>query len=462
LPAHPYASLADYVAAGGGDGLRIAGDRGTDWVLDELQRSGLRGRGGAGFTTAQKWRSVLSGGEVLGNRYVVANGAEGEPGTFKDRPLMRANPYQVIEGLVIAALAMRASEAFIAIKDSFRAEAVALERAVNEMEDAGLCCDCPVSLVGGPEEYLFGEEKALLEVIEGNDPMPRWLPPYLHGLFATTPQEGWSGSAVPPDTQPSAGSNPTLVNNVETLAHVPLVLRLGAARYCEIGTPETPGPLLCTVTGDVVHPGTAEIHPGTSLRDVIDDIGGGVHGGGSIKAVLSGVANPVLTSADLDTPVSYEGFAAAGSGLGSVGFIVYDDTRSMLAVAQMVSRFLYVESCGQCRACKYGCGEITRRLDAIAASGGALHDVEVIGERLVEVTDQNRCFLGAQEQRVVSSLLRAFPEDFVAELESGGPVETIQVPKIVDIIDGRVIYDERQAQKQPDWTYAEQGVTPGR
>jgi NADH:ubiquinone oxidoreductase subunit F (NADH-binding) len=284
----------------------------------------------------------------------------------------------------------------------------------------------------------------------------------LHGLFATTPQEGWSGSAAPIDAQPSAGSNPTLVNNVETLAHVPVILRLGAARYREIGTPETPGPLLCTVTGDVAHPGVAEIRPGARLRDVINDLGGGPRTGHSVKAVLSGVANPVLTSADLDTPVSYEGFRAAGSGLGSVGFIVYDDTRSMLAVAQMVSRFLYVESCGQCRACKYGCGEITRRLDAIAASEGTTLDVEVIGERLLEVTDQNRCFLGEQEQRVVSSLLRAFPEDFVAELETSAPVEAIPVPKIIDIVDGGVIYDQRQAYKQPDWTYTNEGVTRGR
>jgi NADH:ubiquinone oxidoreductase subunit F (NADH-binding) len=459
LPAQPYANLAEYLAAGGGEGLHIANERGADWVLDVLDRSGLRGRGGAGFTTAQKWRSVLSGGAVLGNRYVVANGAEGEPGTFKDRPLMRANPYQVIEGLVIAANTIRAIEVFIAIKDSFHAEAAALERAVAEMEDAKLLCDCPVTLIGGPEEYLFGEEKALLEVIEGNDPMPRWLPPYLHGLFATTPQEGWSGSAATPATQPSAGSNPTLVNNVETLAHVPLIMRLGARRYREIGTHETPGPLLCTVSGDVARPGFAEIEPGTRLRDAIDEVGGGPRDA-PIKAVLSGVANPVLTSADLDTSISYEGLHAAGSGLGSVGFIVYDQTRSMLAVARMVSRFLYVESCGQCRACKYGCGEITRRLDAIAEAGGTTRDVEVIGERLLEVTDQNRCFLGAQEQRVVSSLLRAFPEDFVAELESGAAVEAIAVPKIVDIVDGRVIYDEHQSQKQPDWTYANGRITP--
>jgi NADH-quinone oxidoreductase subunit F len=455
LPEQPFATLGDYLAAGGGVGLRAARERGPDWVIEQIDAAGIRGRGGAGFTTAQKWRSVRGGGPQLGARYVVANGAEGEPGTFKDRPLMRTNPYQVIEGLAIAALAVGASETFVAIKDSFRREADALERAAAEMEQADLFCNCPVTLVGGPEEYLFGEEKALLEVIEGNDPMPRWLPPYLHGLFATTPQEGWSaGGAAGPETEAQPGSNPTLVNNVETLAHVALVLRIGAKQYREIGTTQTPGPLICTVSGDVAHAAYAEIEPGVSLRDVIDKIGGGGRGGHNVKAVLSGVANPVVTADELDVRVTYEDFAAIGSGLGSVGFIVYDETRSMLAVAQMVSRFLYVESCGQCRACKYGCGEITRRLDTIASATGDTHDIEVIGERLLEVTDQNRCFLGEQEQRVISSLLRQFPEDFVIELEQRTALQPVPIPKILDIANGRAVFDEQQAAKQPDWTYA--------
>src|SRR3954447_5191166 len=280
LPEAPYASLDDYLAEGGGAALPRAVERGPDWVIDELERSGLRGRGGAGFPTARKWHSVRAGGPGLGDRYVVANGAEGEPGTFKDRPLLRANPYQVIEGLCVAATVVGAREAFIAVKASFTAEIAALERALREMADAGLLTSTPVTLVAGPEEYLFGEEKGLLEVIEGNDPMPRWLPPYLHGLFGTTPQEGWSAGVGPEREGSDVGANPTLVSNVETLANVPLILDRGALWYRTIGTAETTGPLLCTVVGDVARAGFGEIEPGTPLRSVLDELGGGVRAGG--------------------------------------------------------------------------------------------------------------------------------------------------------------------------------------
>jgi NADH-quinone oxidoreductase subunit F len=455
LPASPYLSLDAYVAAGGGQALARARAQGAGWVLDEIDRAGLRGRGGAGFPAGRKWRSVAAGGAALGDRYVVANGAEGEPGTFKDRPLLRANPYQVLEGLAVAATVVGAREAFVAVKASFAPEIDALERALREMSAADLLGDAPVSLIGGPEEYLFGEEKALLEVIEGNDPMPRWLPPYVHGLYATTPQEGWSGGSQPIDLDADApvGSNPTLVTNVETLANVPLILTRGADWYRTVGTRETPGPLICTVVGDVMHAGFAEIEPGTTLREVIDRVGGGVRDGRAVKAVLSGVSNPVLAAAQLDAPVSYEGLAAAGGGLGSAGFIVYDDTRSMVSVARMVSRFLYVESCGQCRACKFGCGEITRQLDEIAEARGDMRDIGTIGARLLGITDQNRCFLGEEEQRVVASLLRSFPEDFTAEIEGAPALEPLPVPKIVDMRDGVAIYDDKQMRKQPDWTY---------
>jgi NADH-quinone oxidoreductase subunit F len=453
LPRRPFLSLDDYLDAGGGQALPLARERGADWVIAELERAGLRGRGGAGFPTARKWASVMSGGTDLGDRYAVVNGAEGEPGTFKDRPLLRANPYQVIEGLSVAATVVRAREAFITVKSSFTPEIDALQRALREMAEANLLCDAPVTLVGGPEEYLFGEEKALLEVIEGNDPMPRWLPPYLHGLFATTPQEGWSGGVSGAAADATVGSNPTLVNNTETLANVPLVLAKGADWYRGIGTNETPGPLLCTVIGDVVRAGFAEIEPGITLGDLIDHVGGGPREGREIKAVLSGVSNPVLTANALDAPVSYEGLAAAGGGLGSAGFIVYDDSRSMLAVARMASRFLYVESCGQCRACKFGCGEITRRLDTIAEGNGTSLDFDVIGQRLRDVTSQTRCFLAEEEQRLISSILRTFPEDFAAELEGAQPVAPVEVPKIVDIRNGVAIYDEKQSRKQPDWTF---------
>ena len=235
---------------------------------------------------------------------------------------------------------------------------------------------------------------------------------------------------------------------------MPLILTRGVDWYRSIGTAQTPGPLICTVVGDVARAGFGEIEPGTTLREVIDRLGDGVRDRHAVKAVLCGVSNPVLTATDLDAAVSYEGLASVGSGLGSAGFVVYDDTRSMLAVARMVSRFLYVESCGQCRACKYGCGEITRRLDTLADAHGELLDVEVIGRRLEAVTDQNRCFLGEEEQRVISSLLRAFPDDFVRKLEGGVPLERLPVPKIVDIHDGVAEYDDTEMRKQPDWTYA--------
>jgi NADH:ubiquinone oxidoreductase subunit F (NADH-binding) len=452
LPVEPVASLAAYQALGGGEALARTRENGPDWVIEQLARAGLRGRGGAGFPTVAKWEAILGSGPELGDHYAVANGAEGEPGTFKDRPLLRANPYQVVEGLAIAATVVDAREAFIAVKASFTPEIAAIERALREMAAAGLVSDAPITLVAGPEEYLFGEEKALLEVIEGNDPLPRWLPPYLHGLFATTPQEGWQGADRPQTEGTLVGSNPTLVNNVESLAHVPLILTRGAEWFRLIGTPETPGPIIATVTGDVVRPGFAEVAPGLTLRELIDDVGGGMHPGRTVKAVLSGVSNPVLTSAALDAPVSYEGLAAAGGGLGSAGFVVYDDTRSMLAVAQMVSRFLYVESCGQCRSCKFGCGEITRRLESIAGGRGTDLDFDVIGQRLLDVTSATRCFLAEEEQRVISSLLRSFPDDFAAELDH--PPAAVPVPKIVDLADGVVAYDDRQSRKQPDWTYA--------
>ena len=458
LPRTPHRSLDDYLAAGGGRALAAADELGAEGVLRELGLAGVRGRGGAGFPAEVKWRSVRDGGRALGDRYVVANGAEGEPGTFKDRPLMRSNPYAVIEGLSVAATVVQAREAFIAVKSSFAPEIESLERALEEMAAASLLCDAPVTLVGGPEEYLFGEEKALLEVIEGNDPMPRWLPPYLHGLFATTPQEGWSaGAGIAPVGD--VGANPTLVSNVETLADVALVLSRGADWFRSIGTQDTPGPLLCTVVGDVQRAGYREIEPGTPLGAVIDSISGGARPGRTIRAVLSGVSNPALPGDALDVPVEHAALRAAGGGLGSAGFIVYDDSRSMLAVARMVSRFLYVESCGQCRACKFGCGDITRHLDALAQSPAEVAELEVIGQRLRRVTDQNRCFLGEEEQRTVASLLRLFPEDFVGDGDRDGAAD-LPVPKIVDLLDGMATYDEAAVRKRPDWTYAPPPAEP--
>jgi len=228
----------------------------------------------------------------------------------------------------------------------------------------------------------------------------------------------------------------------------------GADWFRSMGTAESPGTTVATIVGDVRTPLVTEVELGTPLSELIARAGG-PKAGRTLQAAFSGVANAVIT--DFDAPVSYEGLAAVGSGMGSAGFVVYDDTACMVDVARTFSRFLYVESCGQCRACKFGCGEITRNLDLIAAGEGRDQHVEIIGARLLSVTDQTRCFLAAEEQILVSSLLRAFPEEFALHLEGRCSHEPrpIVVPKLVDLAEGVATYDEKQAHKQPDWTYAD-------
>jgi NADH-quinone oxidoreductase subunit F len=419
-------------------------------VIDEIAASGLRGRGGAGFPTGTKWRTVRQAGGR--HHYAVANGAEGEPGTFKDRAIMRANPYQVIEGLAIAACAVEAVEMFIAVKASFALEHERLVSAITEMDRAGMLDDLTVTVVAGPEEYLFGEEKALLEVIEGNDPLPRWLPPYVHGLFATAPQLGWAPHEPEPGHSGPHESNPTLVNNIETLANAAHVVARGAAWFREMGTQSSPGTIVCTVVGDADRPGVVEVELGTPLVDVLAHCGA-PRRGHEVKAVFPGVTNAVIPAAQLPTPCTYEDFAQAGTGLGAAGFIVYDETACMVEVAQMLSRFLWVESCGQCPPCKLGTGALTAALDDIAHDRGADETYERVSHWLEVVADGNRCFLPVEAQQVLGSVLRTFPADFAAHAEGSCPTpREFDVPKIVDLDDG-VAYDARQQYKRPDWTY---------
>jgi NADH:ubiquinone oxidoreductase subunit F (NADH-binding) len=449
LPPEPVRSIDEYLAGDvGGLGIAAAQQRGPAATIEEVSRSGLRGRGGGGYPTGRKWSSIAAApAGSKGSRYLVVNGAEGEPGTFKDRALLRANPYQLVEGAIIAAFAVGASEVFIALKRTFTTEIECVTRAIEELQRTGVCTDCKVTLVHGPEEYLFGEEKALLEVIEGKPPLPRLLPPYEHGLFATDIVSGWQpieGVAAP---------NPTLVNNVETLSNVPWILARGADWFRSMGTEQSPGNVVCTVVGDVVAPDVGEIELGTPLGDVIDAVGSGLGAHRSLKAVFSGVANPVVT--DPRIPVSYEGFSAAGSGMGAAGFIVYDDTACMVEVGRLMSRFLSVESCGQCPPCKLGSTEMTQRLERIEAGIGTSEDIDVLHYWIGRVTDGNRCYLAVEEQVVVASLLQQFPGEFEQHLSLGRcpRPRPLPLPKIVDLGNGTVTYDEKQYRKQPDWTY---------
>ncbi len=358
LDGAPVTSLVEHVERGGGTGWQRAAHDGAERVLDELERSGLRGRGGAGFSTATKWRSIVSGGADVGERFVVANGAEGEPGTFKDRALLRHNPFLLLEGALIAARTVGARRVFVALKSSFQVEADAVASAASEIDAARWAPDIEIALVRGPDEYLFGEEKALLEVIEGEEPLPRLFPPYLYGLFTTSPQIGWSAGRSLPDDRRDA-SNPTLVNNIETLSAIPAIVANGGGWYRRFGTAESPGTMICTVSGDTVRHGVGEYELGTPLSTVIAELGGGVADGRAIKYVLSGISNPVLPGELTETPLTYEHMDAAGAGLGTGGFIVYDDRTDPAELAHAVSTFLAVESCGQCSACKLGCQHVT-------------------------------------------------------------------------------------------------------
>ncbi|MGY6501793.1 MAG: NADH-ubiquinone oxidoreductase-F iron-sulfur binding region domain-containing protein [Acidimicrobiales bacterium] len=462
LPSEAVTSLDAYLATDtGGLGLDAAQRMGRAATIETITASGLRGRGGGGFPTGTKWAGIA--GQTDGDRYVVCNGAEGEPGTFKDRALMRANPYQLVEGVIIAAFAVDAVAAYICLKASFAREREAVTRAIMEMQDAGICRDCTITVVAGPGEYLFGEEKAMLEVIEGNAPLPRWFAPYEHGLFATAPQLGWE--ATPVDIEGSSsrsGSNPTLVNNVETLSNVPHILARGADWFRTTGTPESPGTLVATVVGDVAAPDVGEVEMGTSLRDVVHAVGSGLFPDRSVKAVFSGVANAVITAEHLDVPLTYEDLRRVGSGLGSAGFIVYDDTTCMVDVAYRFSRFLSIESCGQCPPCKLGSGEITVHLERIERGIGTEDDLGGIARWLLRVTDGARCFLASEERIVVSSILDAFGEEFVDHVthhRCPSP-RTLPVPILVDLADGVATYDETFWRKRPDWTYDPEDLSP--
>ncbi len=453
LPEEPISTLDSYRAVGGGRGLAAARALGAEATIAEVADSGLRGRGGGGFPTGTKWSGLATATGT--DRFLVCNAAEGEPGTFKDRSLMRRNPYQLVEGVAIAAFAVGAMEAFIAMKASFTREAEVLTRALREMQSAGMAGDVPIRLVLGPEEYLFGEEKALLEVIEGRDPLPRLFPPYVHGLFATAPQMGWAATELRPGHSGLHESNPTVVNNVETLSNVPHILARGAEWFRGMGTVESPGTIVATIVGDVSRPCVVEVELGTPLSDVIYRAGGPLPGR-ALKAACSGVANPVVPSHLLGTPMTYEDFASAGTGLGAAGFIVFDDSACMVEVARLFSRFLYVESCGQCPPCKRGSEEITAKLERIEVGAGDDSDIADIGSWLLKVTDAARCFLATEERDVVSSLLRSFPEEFAEHIEQRRcpRPRPLQLGKIKDLEDGRVVYDEDQYRKQPDWTYA--------
>jgi NADH-quinone oxidoreductase subunit F len=464
LASRPTHDLDDYERSGGGQGLEAAVRLGPEAVIEEVLASGLRGRGGAGFPTGRKWAAVSQNLPSVEPATVVVNAAEGEPGSFKDRAIVRADPYRVLEGALIAAFAASADTVIVAVKEAFSHEVSRLREAMGEIHDAGWATDVELHVFEGPSEYLYGEETALLEAIDGRGPFPRVSPPYRHGAeeFGTEPAPSAAQVEMAAPAELS-DAPPTLVNNVETLANVPRIIAEGAEWFRSVGTDESPGTIVCTVTGRTQRHGVAEVAMGTPLGDVIETIGGGAMPERRLVAAMSGVANPLVRADHFDTPVSYEAMQAIGTGLGTGGFIVFDDTTDFAAVAAGVSRFLGVESCGQCVPCKRDGVDLAALLERMCGDDASELDVVEIDKRLGTVADSARCNLAQQHQLVVESIHRLFPDDWRAHATTDvRPVAPEVIAPIVDIDNGQAVLDEKQLQKQPDWSFddADSGKWP--
>ena len=420
-------------------------------VISTIEDSGLRGRGGAGFPTGTKLRTVSGNRSEEAATTLVVNAAEGEPGTFKDRTLLRRNPYKVLEGALIAAAAIGAKEIVIGVKETFTTEIERVRTAIAELQAAGWLEDVSVSLTLGPSSYLYGEETALLEVIEGRQPFPRVTPPYRRGIDDGPDSSRSAVAAEMAAPGNPAGRPPTLVSNVETFANLPFILSEGAAAFRSVGTDESPGTILCTITGATPTHGVEELAMGTTVREAIELVGGGVVG--AITGFVSGVSNPILPASMLDTPLTYEAMSERGAALGTAGLIIFDESDDIVAVAQAITRFLAVESCGQCEPCKQDGLEIASSLDTLRKSEGTPELLEDIERLSLTVTNEARCYLAQQQQNLVTGLLAFFPEELAAHLETSHPAAAaLTIAPIVDIQEGRVLLDRAQETKQPDWS----------
>ncbi len=389
----PVLTLDAYKALGGMKGIVRARAMKPREVIDELKKANLRGRGGAGFPTAIKWTTIFE--DPSPTKYIVCNGSEGEPGTYKDRWLLQHNPYLLVEGALIAAYVINAKQVFLGIKGKFKKEIANVQRAIDEMVTDKMMAKGYVEIVPGPDEYLFGEEKALLEVIDGRGAMPRNMPPFLFGVRCTPTEY-----------------NPTIVNNVESLSHVAQILGKGWEVFKSRGSDDTPGTMIFTLCGDVKKPGMYELPLGTTLRELLYDFGGGPARSQPIKAVFSGVANKVMTQAIFDTPMGFGTLRAVGGGLGSAGFIVYDQSVSMVKVAAMFSSFLAAESCGQCIPCNRGSRIITELLRKFTHGTATMDTIDEVLFECGRVTNQTRCFLPQEESILITSIIKTFRHEF--------------------------------------------------
>lgn len=419
-------TLDEYKARGGMLGLEKAQSMTPENLIAFVKESGLRGRGGAGFPTAIKWDTVYHDPEP--KKFLVCNGAEGEPGTYKDRYFILKNPYQLWEGMLIAAYAIDAHQAIIGTKAKFKPQLERLYSSLKEMENAGYVEPGFLRLVEGPDDYLFGEEKAMLEVIDGRGAMPRNFPPFMAGVGA------------------GAGElNPTVVNNAESLSHLPRILAKGTGWFKSMGTQDTPGTVILTLSGDLKRPGMYEVATGITVRQALYDLAGGPLDGREFMAIYSGVANRVMTPDLFDLKIEFGSLRQAGVGLGSGGFIVYDNSKSIVRICHMLSKFLADSSCGQCIPCNMGSRVITEHLTKLCEGHGTMDDIEAIMAECGRCTNQTRCFLPQQESNLVSSTVNKFRKDFeYCAQGNAAPACELVLPKIesFDEAAGKFIYEK--------------------
>jgi len=397
-------TLDVYARRGGYEMLHRALEMAPEKVLAELEASGLRGRGGAGFAMAKK-ASFLPKGSM--DMYLVCNADESEPGAFKDRELMQKNPHQLIEGIIIGAYAAGVNRSFIYVRGEYQLQADILEAAIAEAEQAGylgeriLGADHTLSLVlhRGAGAYICGEETALLDSLEGKRGNPRLKPPFpaLQGLY----------------------QGPTLINNVETLSNVPHILRMGGEEFAKIGVGASTGTKVVSVSGCVQRPGNYEIELGTPAREIIYGLAGGPPEGREVKAWFPGGSSaPVLTADDLDLPYTFEDLAKANSMLGSGSIIVIDDSVPILDVAYKVAKFYTHESCGKCTPCREGTNWTTKMLERIDRGEATPMDLDIIVSVQDQIIGNCLCVLGDSMAMPISSMVAKFRGEFEAHIEA--------------------------------------------
>jgi len=372
--------------------------------LECVVDSGLRGRGGAGFPTGTKWRMARDA--QSDTKVLICNADEGDPGAFMDRAILEGNPHAVLEGMILGAYAMGATQGIVYVRAEYPLAAGRVRKAIVEARAAGylgpkVCrsevgFDIEVRLGAGA--FVCGEETALIASLEDRVGTPRPKPPF--------------------PVQSGLWGHPTVINNVETLATIPHIVRRGPQWFRSIGTERSPGTKIFSLVGNVAHTGLVEVPMGMPLRDIIFGIGGGIPGGKSLKAVQTGGPSGGCIPASLiDTPVDYEHLSALGSIMGSGGMVVMDDTACMVDVARFFLDFCREESCGQCTACREGTAEMVRVLDDIREGRGTAAHLDLLAELAEATTEGSLCGLGKTAANPVLSTLRYFRDEVVAHIE---------------------------------------------